>query len=89
MFAAMNNVLSNAEKMNGDARANYLTSSCNDMQTKAFQDGKQILHDVISAQNGNNAAGHQMELKLNASKYSDVPPAPEGSQGFFGFKLPW
>ena len=89
MFTAMGDVLSNAEKMNGDDRANYLTSYCNDMQTKAFQDGKQILHEVISAQNGNNTAGHPIVLKLNASKYGDVPSVPEGSQGFFGFKLPW
>ena len=89
MFTAMGDVLSNAEKMNDEDRADYLTSYCNDMQTKAFEDGKQILHEVASAQNVNNTTGHQLELKLNASQYSDVPPVPDGSQGFFGFKLPW
>ena len=77
-----------AEKMDKDARANYITSYCNDMQTKAFNDGKLILHKVISAQDGNNTAGHPIEVKLNASKYSDVPPVPEGSTGFFGFHFP-
>ena len=85
----MSNVVSNAEKMDKDTRANYLTSCCNDMQTKAFHDAKQILHEVTSAQNENNTAGHPMELKLNASKYRDVPPAPEGSMGFFGIHFPW
>ena len=89
MFAEMSNVVSNAEKMDKDTRANYLTSCCNDMQTKAFHDAKQILHEVTSAQNENNTAGHPMELKLNASKYRDVPPAPEGSMGFFGIHFPW
>ena len=36
-----------------DARAVYITSYCNDMQSKAFEDGKQILNDVIWAQNNN------------------------------------
>ena len=88
MFAAMSDVLSNAEKMDNDARANYLTSCCNDMQTKAFHDGNLIFHKVISLQNGNNTSGQPMEIKLNASKYSDVPPVPEGSTGFFDFPFP-
>ena len=89
MFASMCNVLSNAEKMDKDTRANYITSCCNDMQTKAFHDGKEILHEVTSAQNSNNTAAHPLELKLDASKYKDIPQAPEGSTGFFGIHLPW
>ena len=89
MFTTMSTVLSNAEKMEKDTRANYLTSCCNDMQTKAFNDGKQIHKEVISAQNANNTTGHPIELKLDASKYNDVPPAPEGSMGFFGIHFPW
>ncbi|MBR0058498.1 MAG: C69 family dipeptidase [Methanobrevibacter sp.] len=89
MFAAMGDVLSNAEKMDKDSRANYLTSCCNDMQTKAFNDGKLIFYKLISSQNGNNTSGQAMEVKLNASKYNEVPPVPEGSTGFFGFHFPW
>ena len=83
MFAGMGDVLSHAKDMQDkDARADYITSYCNDMQTKAFEDGKQILHEVISAQNGNNA--NPMELKLNASKYQEVPPVPDDG-GFLNF----
>ena len=85
----MGDVLSNAEKMDKDSRANYLTSCCNDMQTKAFNDGKLIFYKLISSQNGNNTSGQAMEVKLNASKYNEVPPMPEGSTGFFGFHFPW
>lgn len=86
MFAGMDDVLSHAEEMQDkDARADYITSYCNDMQTKAFEDGKQILHEVISAQNGDNA--NPMELKLNASKYQEVPQAPDDG-GFLNFHFP-
>lgn len=54
MFAGMSEVIKEAAKMkDDDARAEYITSYCNDMQTKAFEDGKQILNDVVWAQNKN------------------------------------
>ena len=57
-----------------------LKITCEDLKVKAQalnRNGRALLKMVAK------------ELKLNASKYSDIPPAPEGSQGFFGFKLPW
>ena len=54
MFAGMSKVLAQAAKMkDNNTRASYITSYCNDMQTKAFEDGKQILQDVIWTQNKN------------------------------------
>ncbi len=108
MFKGMSDVLSKASQISDkDARANYLTSYCNDMQNKAFDDGKQILHEVASVQNTNDdAVGlenntnatqglasqknlNPIELKLNASKYQDVPPIPDGAGGFLSFLFPW
>ena len=44
MFEEMSEVLSKAAKMEDiDARAMYITSYCNEMQTQAFEDGKQLL----------------------------------------------
>lgn len=84
MFTSMGEVLSNAEQISDkDARADYLTSYCNDMQTKAFNDGKQILHDVLLKENGNSTGA--LQLKLNASGYGYVPPIPDDAKGFFGF----
>ena len=95
MFAGMSKVISQATEINDDNdRASYITSYCNDMQTKSFEDGKKILTDVVWTQNKNsnslkiknNSDTHQptgekavvspVELKLNASKYGDVPEAP-------------
>lgn len=54
MFAGMSKVLKEAAKIKDkDTRANYLTSYCNDMQTKAFNDGKQILNNVTWMQSKN------------------------------------
>jgi dipeptidase len=54
MFASMSTVMEQAAKMNdSNARASYITSYCNDMQTHAFEDGKQILNDVVWTQNQN------------------------------------
>lgn len=54
MFAGMSKVLKEAAKIKDkDTRANYLTSYCNDMQTKAFKDGKQILNNVTWMQSKN------------------------------------
>ena len=108
MFTGMGDVLSKASQISDkDARANYLTSYCNDMQTKAFEDGKQILHEVTLAQNANNdtvglkngtnatqGSANQtnlpsIELKLDSSKYQDVPQVPDGAGGFLGFLFPW
>lgn len=61
MFAGMSQVIEQAAKMkDNNARAKYITSYCNDMQTKAFNDGKQILNDVIWTQNKNSNT-----LKIN------------------------
>ena len=65
-------IIEKASKINdSDIRANYLTSYCNDMQNKAFEDGKQILNDVIWTKNKNsntfkierNPETHQMTGK--------------------------
>ncbi len=78
MFAGMSKVLSNAAKMkDNNTRANYITSYCNDMQTQAFKDGKQILNDVIWAQNKNSKT---LKVKLNPETHEmtgeelDYPP---------------
>ena len=92
MFAGMSNVTAQAAKMqDNDTRAQYITSYCNDMQTHAFEDGQQILKDVLWTQNknsntfkmerdskthemsGKKVVFPQMEVKLNASKYGNVP----------------
>lgn len=50
----MSKVIAQATKIkDNNTRANYITSYCNDMQTKAFKDGKQLLNDVIWEQNYN------------------------------------
>ena len=65
----MSKVIAQATKIkDNNTRANYITSYCNDMQTKAFKDGKQILNNVIWEQNynsntfktGQNPEVHQM-----------------------------
>ena len=73
MFSGMSKVIAQAEKMkDNNARASYITSYCNDMQTKAFKDGKQMLNDVVwtQAENSNsfkierNPETHQMTGKM-------------------------
>ena len=47
MFAEMSKVLKQAAEMEDkDARANYITSYCNDMQAQAFEDGKKLLKEA-------------------------------------------
>ena len=69
MFSGMSKVITQAAKIkDNNIRAKYITSYCNDMQTKAFKDGKQILNNVIWEQNynsntfktGQNPEVHQM-----------------------------
>ena len=49
MFAEMKEVLKKAAEMEDkDAKAIYITSKCNDMQTQAFEDGKKLLKEVPS-----------------------------------------
>ena len=92
MFAGMSEVIAQALKIEDDtAKANYITSYCNDMQTKAFNDGKEILNNVIWTQNkrsntykidsstGEKKVYPPIEIKLNASKYKDVPDVPESN----------
>lgn len=78
MFDGMSKVIEKASKINdSDVRASYITSYCNDMQNKAFEDGKQILNDVIWTQNKNsntfkierNPETHQM-----TGKQVEIPP---------------
>ncbi len=72
MFDSMSEVLAHAVSIKDkNERANYITSYCNDMQTKAFNDGKDILKVVIWEQNKNsntfkierNPETHQMTGK--------------------------
>ena len=72
MFDGMSKVLLQAAKIkDNNTRASYITSYCNDMQTKAFKDGKDILNAVVWAQNKNsntfkierNPETHQMTGK--------------------------
>ena len=61
MFTGMSSVLAQASKIDDkNTRAIYITSYCNDLQTKAFDDGKEILNEVIWAQNKNSNT-----LKIN------------------------
>lgn len=54
MFTGMSKVLAQAVKMkDNDTRASYITSYCNDMQSKAFKDGKEILNEVTWMQSKN------------------------------------
>ena len=89
MFNGINEVLSKAALIEDkDIRANYITSYCNDMQSMAFNDGKQILSDIVWTQNKNSntykidsSTGERkvippMEVQLNASKYGNVPDVP-------------
>ncbi|WP_407420953.1 C69 family dipeptidase [Methanobrevibacter sp.] len=47
MFAEMSEILAQAAKMTDiNARAIYITSYCNDVQSKAFEDGKKLLEKV-------------------------------------------
>lgn len=96
MFNGMSKVLEESLKIkDADKRANYITSYCNDMQGKAFDDAKQLLNDLVWTQGENsntfkvqrNPETHQMtgekevippmEIKLDASKYSEVPSPPK------------
>lgn len=96
MFSGMSKVIAEAEKINDtNARADYITSYCNEMQSNAFNDSKEILSDVMWAQNENSntfkiarnpetfqLTGEEivlppMNVSVNASKYQDVPQAPD------------
>ncbi len=72
MFDGMSQVIANAAKMNDSAsRAKYITSYCNDMQNKVFEDGKLILNNLTWSQGDNsntfkierNPETHQMTGK--------------------------
>jgi hypothetical protein len=92
MFNGMSEVLSNAASIEDKTvRANYITSYCNEMQTLAFRDGKEILSDIVWTQGKNSntykidpSTGKRkvippMEIQLNASKYGNVPVVPGSS----------
>lgn len=105
MFDGMSKVLKNAEKIeDNNARAKYITSYCDEMQTNAFEDGKKLLNDVIWYQNKNsnsfkierNPETHQM-----TGKQVVIPPmnitlnatkyknVPEVPNQGFQLKLPF
>ena len=78
MFAGMSKVIAQAAKMNDSAaRADYITSYCNDMQTKAFEDGKEILNNVTWTQSKNSNTV-KLELDKNTHQLTDkkevIPP---------------
>ena len=82
MFAGMSKVISQAAKMNdSSARANYITSYCNDMQTKAFEDGKEILNDVEWTQSKNSNT-LKLEIDSNTHQLTNkekvIPPMEIG-----------
>ena len=92
MFNGISEVLSNAASIEDKTvRANYITSYCNEMQTLAFRDGKEILSDIVWTQGKNSntfkidpSTGERkvippMEIQLNASKYGNVPVVPGSS----------
>ena len=67
MFTGMKEVLSNAAKMSdNNTRASYITSYCNDMQTKAFLDAKVILNNVTWVQS-------KYSNTLKFEHHSDAP----------------
>ena len=54
MFTGMAKVIKEAAKMeDNDVRARYITSYCNDVQTYAFDDGKELLNNVTWTQSKN------------------------------------
>lgn len=70
MFISMSRVLAAAAKMTDkNIRANYITSYCNDMMSKAFETGKEI-HQIIQNR------VPPRDLNLDASKFSVVPAVP-------------
>ena len=78
MFSGMNKVLKEAKNINdNNARAEYITSYCNDMQTKAFEDAKEILQKVVTEQNKNSNA---FQMKRNPETHEmtgekvEIPP---------------
>ena len=59
----MDEVLSQAADMkDNNTRATYITSYCNDKQTRAFKDAKQLLNDVIWNENTNS---NTIKIKTN------------------------
>ena len=63
MFDGMSKVLAQAAEIkDNDTRASYITSYCNDKQTQAFKDAKQILNKVVWEQNKNS---NSFKIKRN------------------------
>ena len=102
MFASMSKVLKEATKMkDADKRADYITSYCNDMQTKAFDDAKEILNTVMWEQNKNsntlkierNPETHQMtgkEVVIDPIKIDlDASKYKSSYSPFFDFGFNW
>lgn len=105
MFSGMAKVIKEAAKMNNkDARAKYITSYCNDMQNKAFNDGKEILNDVTWTQSKNSNTykiERDPETHKPTGKKEVIPPmnvtlnatkykdVPEAHEGGFQIKLPF
>lgn len=105
MFNGMAKVLKEAANMKEkDARAKYITSYCNDMQTYAFEDGKEILNDVTWTQSKNsnthkiarNPETHELTGERVVNPPMNVTPnatkyknVPEVPDGGFQLKLPF
>ena len=63
MFDGKSKVMAKAAEIkDNNTRAVYITSYCNDMQTKAFKDAKQILNDLMWTQNKNS---NTFKIELN------------------------
>ena len=105
MFTGMAKVLKEAAKMEDkNARAEYITSYCNDMQTYAFEDGQELLNDVTWTQ-GKNSNTHKIARnpethELTGEKVVNPPMnvtlnatkyknVPKASDAGFQLKLPF
>lgn len=105
MFSGMSKVIKEAQKIEDkQTRAKYITSYCNEMQTYAFEDGKEILSDVIWTENKNSRT---LKVKMNPETHQFtgerivIPPMnitlnaskynniPEVPNQGFQFKLPF
>ncbi|MBE6509090.1 MAG: hypothetical protein E7Z77_06695 [Methanobrevibacter sp.] len=78
MFSGMKKVIAQAAKIkDNNTRAEHITSYCNDKQTKAFEDGKQLLNNVTWAQNKNSNTfkiQRNPETQQMTGAKVDIPP---------------
>ena len=78
MFKAMPDVIHKAAEMKGGKKAaDYITSYCNGVQTKAFEDAKYLINDVIWAQSSDSNTmklGRNPETGELLTKERELPP---------------